>query len=395
MKKIVIYSCLLISLASASYAQETVTLAEQAGLKVSYQATKLEGDNKKHDKWSITMFIDNDGPQDVVFIGENEFDQITKKTNPPRFLKIEITNTKGFFATSYKEFRGEAARVITVDGGSLFRVRKGRTTENFNTNIDKDAKPALKSTFFAQLKPANEVELQKANPAELVMMPSTFTVGKQGETPKEVESISIFTVDNKPAKVMFDGAQFLVGLNGDFSNAQKSVSLDFLAWDRSKMTAKPDLNGNLWKIKHYGEEGPGNFEGWMNYMGSDGYNYTTKLNAVRRNKLVGGTRLGYGETPLTSANGVYKFEQIQDGSFNLSNAIGVIWSINLAGKVNTGLSMQPDGNAVIYLAGGSNAVLWATGTDGVGSYMLLQNDGNLVIYRADGVGVWSSRTKGK
>ena len=53
------------------------------------------------------------------------------------------------------------------------------------------------------------------------------------------------------------------------------------------------------------------------------------------------------------------------------------------------LSVQPDGNAVLYRSNG--AAVWSTGTSsGSGSVrMVMQNDGNLVVYRGSRA-TWSS-----
>ncbi|WP_033218167.1 hypothetical protein [Kitasatospora phosalacinea] len=66
---------------------------------------------------------------------------------------------------------------------------------------------------------------------------------------------------------------------------------------------------------------------------------------------------------------------------------------------NTTLSMQSDGNLVLYLnaANGSHIqVLWSTGTwNNPGAYAVMQTDGNFVIYRAGGESagaVWSTQT---
>ena len=52
--------------------------------------------------------------------------------------------------------------------------------------------------------------------------------------------------------------------------------------------------------------------------------------------------------------------------------------------------MQGDGNLVIY---DFNAAIWATNTDGnPGSYVTIQDDGNLVIYRPQPQPLWASGT---
>lgn len=71
------------------------------------------------------------------------------------------------------------------------------------------------------------------------------------------------------------------------------------------------------------------------------------------------------------------------------SAVGSGWSIaspNHACK----LTMQDDGNLVVYRAGGE--VAWASGTASPGSTLRFQPDGNLVMYSADGQPVWHSNT---
>ncbi|WP_081951971.1 hypothetical protein [Kitasatospora phosalacinea] len=68
------------------------------------------------------------------------------------------------------------------------------------------------------------------------------------------------------------------------------------------------------------------------------------------------------------------------------------------------LTMEPDGNLVLYLVnstGGPNHPIWSTGTWGhPGAYGLLQDDGNFVVYQAGGGpetggALWSSGTWGQ
>ncbi|WP_051732341.1 hypothetical protein [Kitasatospora phosalacinea] len=69
---------------------------------------------------------------------------------------------------------------------------------------------------------------------------------------------------------------------------------------------------------------------------------------------------------------------------------------------NTTLSMQTDGNMVLYLNAGNGShiqVLWSSKTWGnTGAYGVMQSDGNFVIYRAGGESagaVWSTQTWNK
>ncbi len=71
-----------------------------------------------------------------------------------------------------------------------------------------------------------------------------------------------------------------------------------------------------------------------------------------------------------------------------------IWSSG-AHPGATRLSMQTDGNLVLYNA--NNVPLWFTGTGGINnsSHLTLQTDGNLVVYRDSGGWTWQSGTGGR
>jgi hypothetical protein len=57
------------------------------------------------------------------------------------------------------------------------------------------------------------------------------------------------------------------------------------------------------------------------------------------------------------------------------------------------LTLQTDGNLVIYPTSVGTGALWASNTAGnSGDVMLFQPDGNLVIYTAYGKTIWSSGT---
>src|SRR5271154_534378 len=129
MKKIFTCTALIMAVRLVGYAQPT-PLAEQAGVKVAYEATKLEED-KKHDKWKIDITVDNDAPQDVVYLGAMIFDPISKTSSAPKYLKIEVTNSKGLFTTNFIEFQGEPTPFLAGDGSNIFRASKGRRTESF------------------------------------------------------------------------------------------------------------------------------------------------------------------------------------------------------------------------------------------------------------------------
>jgi hypothetical protein len=108
--------------------------------------------------------------------------------------------------------------------------------------------------------------------------------------------------------------------------------------------------------------------------------------------------LSQGRT-LTSCDGRFTLTMQLDGNLVLSELVGLnpptvqpLWSSGTSGSGNlVEAVMQGDGNLVLYnrLTG---AALWASGTAGHPDAVLsLQNDGNLVIY-AGGSPVWASNT---
>jgi hypothetical protein len=74
-------------------------------------------------------------------------------------------------------------------------------------------------------------------------------------------------------------------------------------------------------------------------------------------------------------------------------ACSPIYGYHVAQTVRAGPEstiMQYDGNFVLYNTGSPTYAAWATNTDGhSGAYLSLQNDGNLVIYTASGAPIWA------
>jgi len=93
------------------------------------------------------------------------------------------------------------------------------------------------------------------------------------------------------------------------------------------------------------------------------------------------------------ANSAYAFALVGPGY--VINAGDVICSPNLGGASGCDytLTMQTDGNLVMY--NGSGSAVWSTGTHGSGAtHATMQTDGNLVLYTASGTSVWASNTHG-
>jgi hypothetical protein len=82
-----------------------------------------------------------------------------------------------------------------------------------------------------------------------------------------------------------------------------------------------------------------------------------------------------------------------DGNLELQSPTRMrLWESGTRGSGGRILSMQIDGNLVIYDASGKSA-LWATGTTGhPGAFLAVQEDGNVVIYTNSYIPIWATGT---
>lgn len=108
-------------------------------------------------------------------------------------------------------------------------------------------------------------------------------------------------------------------------------------------------------------------------------------------------RSGESLTPsqeLWSCNQGYRFVHQGDGNVVLYNTAtqAAIWSSATNGQATTALTMQTDGNLVLY---NGTTALWATATEGnPGAMLAVQDDGNAVIY-AGTTALWATNTAGQ
>lgn len=105
-----------------------------------------------------------------------------------------------------------------------------------------------------------------------------------------------------------------------------------------------------------------------------------------------------GDQSLWSENGKYEARFQKDSNFVLYKWSGkskkVLWASDTWKKGGTFLTMQKDGNLVIYKSW--HRPIWASNTFRKGGVRLtMQNDGNLVMYTAKGKPVWATNTNGK
>ena len=110
------------------------------------------------------------------------------------------------------------------------------------------------------------------------------------------------------------------------------------------------------------------------------------------NSLQIGSKLGLDQF-ISSSNGTYRFYLQGDGNLVVRNmqTSSTVWAANTHNKGGVRLSMQSDGNLVLYTA--ANVAVWSSNTNGKGgSYLIMQNDGNAVVASAAGTTVWASNT---
>ncbi|HEY1694817.1 MAG TPA: hypothetical protein VGG39_21750 [Polyangiaceae bacterium] len=95
--------------------------------------------------------------------------------------------------------------------------------------------------------------------------------------------------------------------------------------------------------------------------------------------LRAGDMLAHGAS-LKSCGGAYEFVvQSTDGNLVEYEGSSPLWASNTEGHAGDYLSMQSDGNLVLYTA--ARTALWSTGTNGhPGAYFAVQDDGNIVVY---------------
>ncbi len=82
-----------------------------------------------------------------------------------------------------------------------------------------------------------------------------------------------------------------------------------------------------------------------------------------------------------------------DGNLELLAPTGQrLWESGTSGKFARLLSMQTDGNLVIYETSRRRAI-WSTDTAGnPGAFLSVQEDGNVVIYTSSGTPIWATGT---
>jgi hypothetical protein len=104
-------------------------------------------------------------------------------------------------------------------------------------------------------------------------------------------------------------------------------------------------------------------------------------------RLVRGERLTAGQSK-TSPDGRYRLTMQSDGNLVLYTAAGeALWHTHTYGSGATHAILQHDGNFVLYTAGGD--AKWHTHTwDTAADRLVVQNDSNVVLYGPDATPYW-------
>lgn len=132
---------------------------------------------------------------------------------------------------------------------------------------------------------------------------------------------------------------------------------------------------------------------WMNDLGLF---FTINVNSSAAPSNSTATALNSGEALhmddyllSPDAQSVLTFQR--DGNVALYANFNLIWETGTHSTNADHISMQPDGNLVVYSQAGQ--ALWSSNTQGSpGARLVTQTDGNLVIYNASNVALWSTAT---
>ncbi len=112
-------------------------------------------------------------------------------------------------------------------------------------------------------------------------------------------------------------------------------------------------------------------------------------NTTGSDRLMPGQQLNNNQS-IVSADGRFRLTMQPDGNLVIYQGSQALWATNTWGKPVTRTAMQNDGNLVLY--DNNSAVYWASNTWTYGGgYLVMQNDGNLVIYQG-GLARWASGT---
>jgi hypothetical protein len=133
-------------------------------------------------------------------------------------------------------------------------------------------------------------------------------------------------------------------------------------------------------------------DGSGNQLWHSGSDVTGPL--YRGSVISSGDQLASGAVLNNAQHSGAKLTMQTDGNLVLYGAGGALWSAQTNNHPGATATMQTDGNLVIHDASGT--ALWSPMTNNhPGAYAVYQYDDNFVIYDADGIALWSTNTSGK
>jgi|GEM_PF-4825233 len=387
-------------------------LANKGGLIVSCAATKLETD-KKADKWKLTVTIDNTTGGDLYFAGN-----IVGATLTAPYARINIPNAKGLLTLNIKNYYAKMVDGAKSAGGSpVFIIPAGKFTEELHTAVAIGETPGVKGTILVEPKSLTEVTTGQAptqapqvatatavtpqpDPNEQVIvveMPPqdgrtfiTYTAGNPNDGYEE-QTISYIDWNNKDMQAIVKDGKFTVSDNGEFSKGVQANEINYLDFDKQKMSARIADDDQNFLV------GPnGNFTGatghlTIKHLASMHKKLETGLKPELNSSLPAGKKLKIGQSLTTSD---YRFSLLMQGNGNLTlfNNDGHVemWSTKTLGKQAAYAEMQADGNFVLKTATG--AVVWSTNTSGnPGALLTMGSEGNLVVFTTTGKIAWQNK----
>jgi len=131
------------------------------------------------------------------------------------------------------------------------------------------------------------------------------------------------------------------------------------------------------------------------YSGSTATWASNTVQVEKKNDRLGANETLHHNQQIVSADGRYRAVVQSDGNFVVYEGGKATWASNTPGSGSTVLSLQSDGNLVLYDHHGKPT--WASNTGGKNTSgdlsLVMQNDGNLVVYSGSAP-TWASKSSG-
>lgn len=223
----------------------------------------------------------------------------------------------------------------------------------------------------------------------VVCTPATATAASQSTMPRTV-AVSLRT----PARILL--GQHLTATGAVRTAFSRPVRLQRQTPSRwVTVGSGTTVSSGRYRLRDHTASRVGRYRVMAPAVRHDGHRYTAITSVSRPVAIYHGLHAGQaltGNRGITSPDGAYRLIQQADGNLVEYQGPKAVWASRTNGA-DRWTTMQADGNLVVYTgpSGGAKA-LWASGTSGAdGARLSLQNDGNAVIYSAGQVALWSTK----